>query len=210
MNIRDFTALLQGRASHRKLTSEPVADETVRTLIDCARLAPSGHNFQPWRFIAMRNPRLLQQLADAVGRKVEAVLPALPAETAAELSRYRFFLEHFRASPLTIAVVSRETDYVTTQVRRRADAAMPATGLLNMTLLGVGAAINNLLLAAQALGYGTCWLTGPLDYAQPELEALLDIAPPEHLVSLITVGRPQKEKGGAPRKGVDELLSWRD
>jgi nitroreductase len=52
MNISDFRALIEQRRSIRGYDeSHEVPDEAIRTILDCARWAPSGGNGQPWEFI---------------------------------------------------------------------------------------------------------------------------------------------------------------
>ena len=55
-----------------------------------------------------------------------------------------------------------------------------------------GASIQNLLLAATAMDYGTCWMTGPL-YANEKIQELLGIQAPWRLISFVAIGKPMKE-----------------
>ena len=69
------------------------------------------------------------------------------------------------------------------------------------------AAIENMLIAATALGYGTCWLQGNIRPHEPEFKLLLNIPQNQNLLAIITVGVPGewpiKEK-----KSLDEVLHW--
>jgi nitroreductase len=74
----------------------------------------------------------------------------------------------------------------------------------------IGAAIEHLLLAATELGYGSCWLSGPL-IAREALEPLLGIAAPDHLAALVTIGVPAVPPNeGRDRRPVDEILRFLD
>lgn len=69
---------------------------------------------------------------------------------------------------------------------------------------------STLLLAATELGYGSCWLSGPL-VAREALEALLGIDAPQRLAALVAVGVPATEPAaGHDRKSVDEVLRFVD
>lgn len=46
----DFKSLVESRYSVRSYTPQPVSEEALRYVLDCARLAPSAVNFQPWHF----------------------------------------------------------------------------------------------------------------------------------------------------------------
>ncbi len=52
------------RRSVRKFTSEPIDDETVKSLLEAAMAAPSSNNKRPWRFVVVRERRTLDRLAD--------------------------------------------------------------------------------------------------------------------------------------------------
>ena len=56
--------IIKKRRSVRKFESKPVSDEIIRDILDCARLAPTANNLQPWLFGAITKPHLKSQLAD--------------------------------------------------------------------------------------------------------------------------------------------------
>ena len=76
-------------------------------------------------------------------------------------------------------------------------------------LQSVSAAIHNLLLEAHELGYGTCWMTGPL-VAYRELEEILEMKGPWELVALIPLGIPAEAPSPRPRRGLDEIATFLD
>jgi|SRR5208283_616693 len=206
MDIQELNTLLQSRASHRKYKADPVPEGDIRMMVENARLAPSGHNNQPWRFLAITNKELTNAMAKAVIRNLQALYPALPESEVQLLEKYKFFMDHFKDAPLVMAVLARRHDYTTTIIQAKYHLHLPKVELYDMELLGVGAAINNLLLAASVLGYGSCWMTEPIVYAQKDMENILSVKAPYHLVSIVAIGKPAKEKKCAPRKDVDELL----
>ena len=59
----DAIEAIKTRRSVRRYTSEPIPDEVLEELIDCARLAPSGHNEQPWTFVVITDPEVRERLA---------------------------------------------------------------------------------------------------------------------------------------------------
>jgi nitroreductase len=70
----------------------------------------------------------------------------------------------------------------------------------------LGAAVEHLLLAAADLGYGGCWMSGPL-VAREALERLLGIGPPGRLAAMVAIGRPGADAHSPrERKAVDEIL----
>jgi nitroreductase len=79
---------------------------------------------------------------------------------------------------------------------------------VNAGLQSVSAAVSQFLLAAYALGYGTCWMTGPL-IAKPELESALSIRYPEELLTVIAVGKADSPPEKPPRKPAAEITEFR-
>lgn len=75
-------------------------------------------------------------------------------------------------------------------------------------LQSVGAALQNLCLAAHARGYGACWMTAPL-VARDLLEELLGVQPPWHLTALLPLGIPAEHPQPRPRRDLDQVLSFR-
>src|SRR3972149_4087506 len=55
-----------------------------------------------------------------------------------------------------------------------------------------GASIQNILLSAVDMGYGACWLSGPM-FAREELEQMLQIRSPEKLLAFVVIGKPRSE-----------------
>ena len=53
---------IQKRRSIRKYKSEQVPDEVIWELLECARLAPSAHNSQPWRFVVLKEEGIKKEL----------------------------------------------------------------------------------------------------------------------------------------------------
>ena len=76
-------------------------------------------------------------------------------------------------------------------------------------LQSVSAAIQNLLLAAHAHGYGTCWMTGPVIACHEIINILniLNIKPLWYPVALIPIGIPDESPDARPRKGIEEIMT---
>mgnify|MGYP002733900960 FL=1 len=61
--------LSEARFSARKFTDEPVSDADLHYILECARLAPSAVNRQPWKLVVVRSPEARQQLWSAYDRE---------------------------------------------------------------------------------------------------------------------------------------------
>jgi nitroreductase len=67
------TDLLKTRRSIRKFIKKDVSREIIEDIIDCARLAPSANNVQPWEFVVITDPEVKKKVSDATdhGRFIE-------------------------------------------------------------------------------------------------------------------------------------------
>ena len=58
------TGAIKKRRSHRKYRPDPVAEDVIRDILDCGRLAPTARNVQPWLLGAVSDGALRRDLAD--------------------------------------------------------------------------------------------------------------------------------------------------
>jgi nitroreductase len=201
--------LAEKRVSVRQFLPDPVAPEHIREMVRLASLAPSPNNQQPWRFIAVTRQPLLREMADAVRARLRALLPAAMSEDARRAAqRVEWFSTFFADAPLVMAVTRQP--YESVIARAVAGSSLTAADVNAMRgypdVQAIGAAIEHLLLAATELGYGTCWLSGPL-IAREDLEQLLGVEAPEQLAALVAVGVPAAPpSGGRDRRPVADIL----
>jgi nitroreductase len=57
--------VIQKRQSVRKYKEDPIPEKALMRVLEAARLAPSGKNFQPWKFIIVKDKALKEKLAQA-------------------------------------------------------------------------------------------------------------------------------------------------
>ncbi len=69
------------------------------------------------------------------------------------------------------------------------------------------AAVENMLIASTALGYGSCWLEGNTLPHEEEFKALLDIPEDRRLLTLVPIGVPA-EWPSKDKKPLEEVLHW--
>ncbi len=60
----DAIEVLKTRRSIRLYQNRPVPKEIIEDIIDCARLAPTANNQQPWEFVVVTDPEIRKQIAD--------------------------------------------------------------------------------------------------------------------------------------------------
>jgi len=211
--VMEFRNLVESRVSVRQFTTEPVKVTDVQEMVRVAGLAPSPNNSQPWQFVAVSRPSLLKRMAEAVHVKVQAMLPDEGSESARHArQRVEWFSTFFADAPLVIGVVLLPYRSVVEEALEGTRLTGPQVNAMRgqPDVQSLGAAVEHLLLAATDLGYGGCWLSGPL-VAREALEHLLEIAPPGRLAAMVAIGKPHSDAHPPrERRAVDEILRMID
>ena len=77
------------------------------------------------------------------------------------------------------------------------------------SILSMGAAVENMTLAAHALGYGSCWMCAPI-IAKEKFKEIFELGESERVVSLLAIGYPQDSTPPAPpKKSMEEVFEVR-
>jgi len=63
----DFYEVARTRRSVRSYTPDPIPDDVLNRVLDLARVAPSGSNRQPWKFILVKDENIKAKLAQLCG-----------------------------------------------------------------------------------------------------------------------------------------------
>jgi len=86
----DFYEVIRTRRSIRSFKPDPVPDEVLRKVLDAARIAPSGSNRQPWKFILVRDKVLKDELVPlAGGQKFIAEAPIVVVACGTDIKHNR-------------------------------------------------------------------------------------------------------------------------
>ena len=186
MNRREDTSTLLDllRARHStpaRQLGDPGPDAAqLRELLEAAVCVPDHGKLAPWRLILLQGEdrvRYGERLAELHARVDPGAAPS-------QLDKDR---ARFNAAPLVIAVIARVDEN---------HPKIPA----QEQLLSAGCVAYNLLLGAQALGFGAQWLTGWSAYDR-DAAALLGLRDHERLIAYVHVGTPREE---APQRARPE------
>jgi nitroreductase len=158
--------------------SEPApGDAEIATIIAAAARVPDHGRLAPWRFILYRGEARVE-----IGEKLAAL--AEQRDGPLPEGRRKQELARFSRAPLVIGVVSSARDH-------------PKIPQWEMFLSG-GMAAMNLMLAANALGYGTNMITNWYSDV-PEGRAILGLAPDERVIGFIHIGSYEGPVQDRPR-----------
>lgn len=212
---RALKEVVLARRSVRRFLPDPVPEEDVLEILECARWAPSDTNQQPWRFLVIADRDLIAR-AEAVCWEEIARLQALAEargrpDVAKKLRVFGRYATVFAGAPLLILLAaepyrSRFTEEIFAPLLTPAELAALER---EEAVKSVSLAAQNLLLAAHARGYGACAMTGPLLLAERRLAALVELPPGQFLVMAVALGRPAQQPEGPGRRPLAELVTWR-
>ncbi len=206
----DLLDAIKGRKSIRRFKQIPVPDRDVQAILDAGRLAPSANNSQPWSFLVIRNRSVLKQMAGATREMIDRMIPfAEDGKQAQRLAAYKStYYTFFERAPVVIAVFMEAYDAGTDRLLARMGCTADDIKRLRPWpgLQSVAAAVEHMLLTVHALGYGSCWMTGPL-IAQEAFEKLLGYGKEKSIAALLPVGVPDEDPPARPRKALQEIMT---
>jgi coenzyme F420-0:L-glutamate ligase/coenzyme F420-1:gamma-L-glutamate ligase len=197
-----FYEVLYGRRSVRRYEDRPLPAGLLTRLLDAACQAPSAHNSQPWRFVVVARGERRDTLAARMGARFREDLRRdglSDAEAEAQVERSR---QRIGSAPaLVVACLTTE------EMERYPDATRQALEV-QMGVQSVAAAIQNLLLAAQAEGIAACWMCAPLFCPDIVLEVL---ELPRHWQpqAFITLGYASAPPQAKPLAPLDSRIFYR-
>jgi nitroreductase len=197
--------LLRARRSIRRLRPQSVPEPLLERLLEAARWAPSASGRQAFRLVVVTDAALIVRMHEVVGAVCQRLKDQAADGRAAEIAAYseRYFL-HFGAAPAVIVPIYRLGPDLLGQAPGDGGGAPRHTVDV---LSSVSAAVMQLLLAAQTLGLGACWMTGPL-VAAAELATLLNVPPGWEVAALIPVGFPDEAPEAPRRRELAQLVRW--
>ncbi len=204
--------LLDGLCSTRAIrryTDEAIPDAALRDMLFAATRAPSGSNRQPFRFVVLRDGAKAAQAKTLIGESAKGIWDAKrrndgydrgsgantrspKARMARTMQRYVDTIESAPVLVLPCLVRYRDPD--------------PMEGA------SVYPAVQNLMLAARALGYGGV-ITGFHRPVEARLKTLLGIPSEVFVACTVTLGRPEGGHGPVRRRPMGELVfgdSWNE
>lgn len=194
----------------RRYTGEAVTDEEVLTCLRAANQAPSGGNIQPWQFVVVTEAAGKARLGDlyrrAYFRYEAAMLPTVEFRSPEHEEAFmrtvrssRHLAEHLAAAPVIILVLMPGISMTLHDTEGDLDVGTPYAS--------VYPAVQNLMLAARALGIGSVLTTVHRIY-QDEVRAAFDIPERYETVALVPLGRPRGRFGVAPRRPAEKVTHW--
>lgn len=198
----DLFDALSTQRSMRRLKPDPIPESVIRQILDLAICAPSGGNRQGWSFVVVRDAAKRARLGELY-RQAWGELMKVPYYAAASqappdspagrmLASARHLSEHLGEAPvLVLACIALD----------------PGVKPTITTGASIYPAVQNLMLAARALGVGSC-LTTIHKHRDAQVKELLGIPADVETAALIPLGYPLGKFGRPPRRPLTEVAHW--
>lgn len=187
--VPDFFDVVHTQRAARAFLPDDVGDETVAQVLTAATHAPSAENSQPFVFVVVRDPEMRKTIGELTARiwsggarayEEDRLSPAFLADVD------RGAMGGIAAAPVLVVVCG--------DTRLTLEVALPSS---------IFPAVQNLLLAAHALGLGSTLTTLPV-VAGGELSTLLNLPPEVVPLAVIPLGRLPKALGPPRRQPISE------
>jgi nitroreductase len=181
------------RRSIRKFKPDPIPDEALTTILTDGIQAPSGKNRQPWRFIVVQGDnrsemvRVMRQgIANAKARGDVLGSSGHTADVMEQAPVTVFVFNPFGMHPWLARSIEQSFHDV-------------------VNIQSIGAAIQNMVLAAQGLGIGSLWICDVF-YAYEELRQWL--GEEGQMIAAVSFGYADEHPAARPRKPIEQAVRW--
>lgn len=182
--MSDLLNSLMNRVSNPRLVEPVPSQSELESMFKCAVRAPDHGRLRPWRFVVLKG-NALAELGDAF------------AATQPELEEVK--LERLKAKPkrapmIIVAVAKLDRNHNKVPIWEQQ--------------VAVGAAVQNIQLAAQELGYGTMWRTGAITEAKPVRDCL-GLADNEQIMAFLYTGTIDGEPRRPEFQDLSQVVEFR-
>jgi nitroreductase len=203
MDFESFLLFAKSRRSIRKYTDQKVDRQKIEQLVEAASWAPSNHNRQGWKFIVFENTQEISRLAQQTRECIKTLLNRVPNLVAGKAEDLIYFSGAFNQAPVMILAMHKKSPAVSKNIIDSATSKLAAGEALSTAM-----ACQNLLLAAKAMGLGTCVMTAPL-LAGTVWKSLDNLPMGFEPTCLITVGYPDEMPQAPRRKKLEHIIEYR-
>ena len=196
----DIFHIVHNTRAMRRLKPDPVPDELVRKILEAGTAAANPANTQPWRFLVVKDLEIKKAVQvyykrafdEVVGPRYASSAPP-PGSDAARYARQHaaveYLTENFHQAPVWIVACAEHGENQPTRVAGAS----------------IYPAVQNMLLAARALGLGATLTTRHL-YYEKETETALGLPPGVHSYAILPIGYPMGNFGPVRRGALEDFV----
>lgn len=209
----DIIDVITSRKSIRRYRPDPIPDEMIDKILEAARWAPTGENYQPWRLIVIRDQETRNRIGDLaklgsgsrmtawycmgeMQKRFEGIKDPEKRERVLKFMYSGEVSEFAKKAPLVITVIGSLME-----------------GSVDVPY-DLSACIENMLLEAHSLGLGACWVHGPVASTRDakKFKEILGIPTgmgEYKVIAYVAIGWPAEDrKHPRPKKSLEEIVYW--
>jgi nitroreductase len=197
---------IRNRRSIRKYKPDPVPDDIILQLLDCARLAPSSHNCQVSRFVVIKDADFKKKLREYAYRLPFVESAPCIIICCADLTVFAEKTDRRRVRELEAIGATEDIGKVGELVARLQAVGGGGDDIFRFSTtaeLNTFIAIEHIVLAAMAFGLGTCWIR--LIEAE-KIHSLLNLPDTTIVVALLSLGFPDQDPPQRPRLPLENFI----
>ncbi|HHX77648.1 MAG TPA: nitroreductase family protein [Firmicutes bacterium] len=191
----DVIEAINRRRSIRQFKCDPISEDVIRTILAAGIKAPSGRNRQPWEFVVVTGGKRLEMVW-VMREGIQTHRAENKDERIKSVERTVNIMEQ---APVTIFIFN---PYGKQPWQEKTTEEQLAE---TIDVQSVGAAIQNMILAAKSLGIGSLWICNVF-FAYKELCQWLN--KDSQMVAALAIGYPDENPPMRPRKAIDEVTAW--
>ena len=196
----DLFEIMRTTRAMRRLRPDPVPDALIRKILEAGVCAANGGNTQRWRFLVVKDPKIKQAVQvyykrafdEVIGPRYLASAPppgVTPERYRRQHAAVEYLTDHFHEAPVWIVACLDEGEAAPTR----------------WSGASIYPAVQNMLLAARALGLGATLTTRHL-FHEKESEAALGLPPGVHSYAILPIGYPMGRFGPVGRGPLDAVV----
>jgi len=191
----DILDLIKKRTTIRKYQNKPIPKEILDKIIEAGVWGPSlGTGLQPYTFIVVINKSIMKRITDILLKKSRNI--GVAGNITLRLSANTI------NNAAALIVIYNSSDFLKLVKKFRKQYINYAK---TAELSAIAAAIQNMILVAESLNIGSCWLSAPL-FCKEEIDKLLNTK--SELMAILTLGRPAEEGKRSLRKLHRETVKY--
>lgn len=189
----ELTQAIKSRRSIRKFKDVPIPKDTIEKIITAGTLAPSGKNKQPWKFYVVQGEKRHEMVTEM--QKGMNRLQKMGIKTGSAGHTIQVMAQ----APATIFVFNPTSKH---PLLKR-DTLESYSDIVDVQ--SIGAAIQNMLLAAVELGLGSLWICDVFFGYEELCEWLGEKG---QMIAAVSLGYPDQSPAARPRKPISEVTEY--
>lgn len=179
MDRMHILEIVRQRRSIRRYLDRPVEREKILACLEAARWAPSADNVQPWRFLIVDDPEIRSRLAKQAFSGI-------------------YFVSRFASRAPVLIVIMARLDIIANRIGKQVQN-------VHFYLIDVGIAGEHIVLQAEELGLGTCWIGW---FNARRVRKVLRIPRKYKIVAMMSMGYYERKPSRPKKRKTLEDIVW--